>query len=181
MVKRASQVVLVTENPPANAGDTGDVGSIPVSGRSPGGENGNPLQRSHLQNTMDRGSWQATVYGGTKCQTRLSNWTCTYMYIVDVQHVNVWYILSKQYMHNISEIKHPTHTTYLTLVNANSGCTIWTATTSLILTSDIFQILDFERCTVECRNNHHLGNWKVACQNWNNECCSRCSVKILSN
>ena len=42
MVKRASQVVLVTENPPANAGDAGDVGSIPVSGRSPGGGHWQP-------------------------------------------------------------------------------------------------------------------------------------------
>ena len=40
----ASQVVLVIKNPPANAGDIRDVGSIPASGRSPGGGHGNPLQ-----------------------------------------------------------------------------------------------------------------------------------------
>ena len=49
----------VVKNPPANAGDTGDVGSIPGSGRSPGTGNGNPLQYSCLQNSMDRGAWWA--------------------------------------------------------------------------------------------------------------------------
>ena len=47
----------VIKNPPANAGD---MGLIPGSGRSPGGENGNPLQYSYLENPMDRGAWQAT-------------------------------------------------------------------------------------------------------------------------
>ena len=49
-----------------NAGNTGDPGSIPGSGRSPGGVNGNPLQYSCLGNPMDRGAWQATVHGVTK-------------------------------------------------------------------------------------------------------------------
>ena len=44
-----------------NAGDTGDVGSIPGSGRSPGGGNGNLLQDSCLKNPMDRGAWWASV------------------------------------------------------------------------------------------------------------------------
>ena len=51
------------KNPPANAGDTRDVGSIPESGRSPGGGNGNLLQYSCLENPMDRGVWWATVHG----------------------------------------------------------------------------------------------------------------------
>ena len=46
MVSRASQVVLVVKNSPANAGDARDAGSIPGSGRSPGEGNGNPLQYS---------------------------------------------------------------------------------------------------------------------------------------
>ena len=54
---RASQVALVVENPPANAGDIGEPGSIPGLGRSPGGGNGNPLQYSWLEYPMDRGSW----------------------------------------------------------------------------------------------------------------------------
>ena len=56
----------VVKNPPANAGDGWVVGSIPGSGRSPGGGNGNPLQYSCLENPMDRGDRQATVYGVTK-------------------------------------------------------------------------------------------------------------------
>ena len=54
---RASQVAIVVKNPPANAGDSRDVGSIPGLGRSPGGEHGNPLQSSYLENPMDRGAW----------------------------------------------------------------------------------------------------------------------------
>ena len=50
----ASQVALVVKNPPANAGDIRDVGSIPESGRSPEGGHGNPLQHSCLENPMDR-------------------------------------------------------------------------------------------------------------------------------
>ena len=49
-------MVLVEKNPPANAGDPGDAGSIPGSGRSPGEGNGNPLQYSCLDNPMDRGA-----------------------------------------------------------------------------------------------------------------------------
>ena len=47
-------------NLPANAGDTGDVGSVPGLGRSPGGGNGNPLQYCCLGNPMDRGAWRTT-------------------------------------------------------------------------------------------------------------------------
>ena len=53
----------VVKNPPGNVGDTD---SIPGSGRSPGEENGNPLQYSCLGNPMDRGAWQAIVHGVTK-------------------------------------------------------------------------------------------------------------------
>ena len=55
-------MVLLLKNPPANAGDARDVGSIPGSGRSPGVGSGNPLQSSCLENPMDRGAWQATVH-----------------------------------------------------------------------------------------------------------------------
>ena len=62
------------KNLPASAGegDTGDAGSIPGLGRSPGEGNGNPLQYSCLQNPVDRGAWLATVCGVIKSQTRLS-------------------------------------------------------------------------------------------------------------
>ena len=56
----ASQVAAVVKKPPANAGDVRDLGSIPGSGRSPGGGHGNPLQYSCLENPMDRGTWRAS-------------------------------------------------------------------------------------------------------------------------
>ena len=62
-------VVLVVKNPPANAGDIRDAGSVPGLGRSPGGGHGNPLQYSCLENPVDRGDWQAIVHGVTKSQT----------------------------------------------------------------------------------------------------------------
>ena len=67
---------IVLKNLPANAGDTG---SIPGSGRSRGGGNGNPLQYSCLGNPMDRGVWWATVHGVTKSGTRLSARSKYYM------------------------------------------------------------------------------------------------------
>ena len=76
----AFQVVLMVENLPAGAGDVRDVGSIPGSGRSPGGGHGNPLQYSCLENPMDRGAWRATFYEAAKrwtCLKRLSTHTGT--------------------------------------------------------------------------------------------------------
>ena len=66
-----SQVVLVIRNSPAKGRDLRDAGSIPGSGRSPGGGHGHPLQYSCLENPMDRGAWRATVHKATKSQTRL--------------------------------------------------------------------------------------------------------------
>ena len=63
---RASQVVLMVKNPPANAGDIRDVGSISGLGRSPRGGRSNPFQYSCLENPMDRDAWQATVHGAAK-------------------------------------------------------------------------------------------------------------------
>ena len=57
---------LVVKNPPTNAGDTGDTGSIPGSGKASGAGNGNSLQYSCLENSTDRGVWRLTVYGVTK-------------------------------------------------------------------------------------------------------------------
>ena len=58
---RASRV-FSGKNLPANAGDSGDTGSISGLGRSPGGGNGNPCQYSCLENPMDRGAWWAIVH-----------------------------------------------------------------------------------------------------------------------
>ena len=63
----------VVKNLPANTGDAGNSGSVPVLGRSPGGRHGNPLQYSCLENSMDRGAWRATVIGEAKSQTQFSN------------------------------------------------------------------------------------------------------------
>ena len=49
----------MVKNPLANAGDAEDLGSIPGSGRFPGEGNGNPLQYSYLEMSMDRGAWRA--------------------------------------------------------------------------------------------------------------------------
>ena len=68
-MEKASQVTLVVKNLPANAGDLRDVRSISGSGRSPEGGHGNPLQYSYLENPMDKGAWQATVYEVAKSQT----------------------------------------------------------------------------------------------------------------
>ena len=62
-------MALLVKNPPANAGDTKDEALIPVSGRSPGGGSGNPLQYSCLGNSMDRGAWWAIVHGVAKSWT----------------------------------------------------------------------------------------------------------------
>ena len=59
----------MVKNLPANGGDTGDVCSIPGSGRSPGEGNGNPLQYSCLESPMDTGPCQAIVHGVTNSRT----------------------------------------------------------------------------------------------------------------
>ena len=56
----------MVKNLSANAGDAGDSGSIPGSGRFPGGGSGNPLQYSCLGNLMDREAWWATIHEVTK-------------------------------------------------------------------------------------------------------------------
>ena len=63
----------------ASAYKAGDLGSIPNLGRSPAEGNGNPLQYSCLENSMDKGACQATVHGGvTKSQTQLSDYHSLY-------------------------------------------------------------------------------------------------------
>ena len=61
--------VVVIKNPPASSRD---MGSIPGLGRCPGIENGNPLQYSYLENSMDKRTWRVIVHEVTKNQMRLS-------------------------------------------------------------------------------------------------------------
>ena len=56
-----------------SACNVGDMGLVPGSGRFPGEGNGNPLQYSYLENSVDKGAWQATVHRFTKSWTQLSN------------------------------------------------------------------------------------------------------------
>ena len=65
-------MALGVKNLPTKAGDIQDVGSIPGLRRSPGGEHGNPLQYSFLENPVDRGAWQATVIGSQRVE---HNWS----------------------------------------------------------------------------------------------------------
>ena len=82
----ASQVVLVVKNPPANAEDVRDAGSISGSERLPGGGHGNPLQYFCLENPMDRGAWQATVHRISKSQTQLKQHSLLHT------HIPVWLV-----------------------------------------------------------------------------------------
>ena len=66
-----SQMALVVKNLTANAGDVRDEGSIPGSGRSPGGGHGNPLQYSCLESPMDRGTCRAAVHSVSENWTQL--------------------------------------------------------------------------------------------------------------
>ena len=74
------------KEPTCNAEDIRDRGSIPGLGRSPGGENGNPLQYSCLENPMDRGAWRAIVHRVTKSQTQLKR----------LKHANQEYITQRR-------------------------------------------------------------------------------------
>ena len=74
----ASQEALVVKNPPADAGDTRDAGSIPGLGRSPGGGRGHPLQHPCLEHPSDRAAWRAAVHGfqrvGHACSDSARTW-----------------------------------------------------------------------------------------------------------
>ena len=78
-------MTLVVKNPPANTRDARVMNSIPGSGWSPGEGNGSPLQYSCLENSMDRGAWQATVHGVTKSQIWLStHYFLVFIYTSDI-------------------------------------------------------------------------------------------------
>ena len=85
-------MVLVVNDLPANARDTGDLGLVPGSGRSPGEGNGNPLQYSCLENSMDRGPWRATVCEVAKSRTQLSEHTYTNRVDIYFSPIEVWVV-----------------------------------------------------------------------------------------
>ena len=89
-----------TKNPPASAGDARDLGLIPGLGRSLRVGNGNPLQYSCLENSMDRGAWWTTVHEATKNQTWLNGW---------IQH-NSWMYLASLKTNKLNYLFFPTLT-----------------------------------------------------------------------
>ena len=97
-----SQVAQWLKNPPANIGDPRDLGLSLRLGRSPKAGNGNPLQYSCLENSMDRGAWRPRVCGVAKSQTRLSTCAHTiisllYTYANSMCVSKYWYIHSHTY------------------------------------------------------------------------------------
>ena len=91
---------------PAN---TGDLGSIPGSGRSSGGRNGNPLQYSCLENPVDRRAWRAAVHGVTQIQTWLK-WLCSsgssnYGSRVQKQNFHGWLVTASLHVYMLREKK----------------------------------------------------------------------------
>ena len=75
----------MVKNLPANAGESGSIPGPEISSEE---ENGNPLQYSCLENSMDRRAWQATVHGVTKSWTRLSVHTHTHTHTHTHKHIN---------------------------------------------------------------------------------------------
>ena len=87
----------MVKNMPANAGDTGDMGSIPGLGRVPGEGYSNPLQYSCLEKSMDRGAWRATVHGVMKSWMELSTALTVLIHLKDpfqcqsnIYHNGMW-------------------------------------------------------------------------------------------
>ena len=84
----------VVKDLPANTGAIGDTGSTPGSGRSPGVGNGNPLQYSCWNNSMDRGAWRATVYGVAESQIGLKPWSKhAQLIIINYFRINTYSVL----------------------------------------------------------------------------------------
>ena len=89
-----------------SAYDMGDLGSVPELGRSPGEGNSYPLWYSGLENSIDRGAWQATVHGVTKSRAQLSDFQFHFHSVVVrkdawwdfnfLEFTKVWYVA--QYM-----------------------------------------------------------------------------------
>ena len=86
-------MVIVVKNPPANAGDSREAGSIPGLGRSPGGGCSNLLQYSCLENSMDRGAWWATVHRVAKSQTQLKQLSTDDFIVTVFKFLFTYYLL----------------------------------------------------------------------------------------
>ena len=117
----------MVKNPPANAGDVRDVGSIPESGRSPGGGHGNPLQYSCLENPMVSGVWWARINWIANCWTQMKQFsmhphihllTCNY---VPMTILGTWNAVLNETVENVY---HPGVFTYFTIFLASQSSPI---------------------------------------------------------
>ena len=84
----------MVKNPPINAGEVGDAGYISESERSPGQGNSYPLQYSCVENLMDRGAWQAAVWGITKSWTRLKRLSIHYCPTGEMLIFEIYYFVT---------------------------------------------------------------------------------------
>ena len=84
----------MVNNLPANAEDIRDMGSIPGSGRSPGGRHGSSLQYSCLENLLDRGAWPATIHRVAESDTTeaTQHTLIAALYVVAVPSSSVLYV-----------------------------------------------------------------------------------------
>ena len=101
----------VVKDPPADVGDPGDAGSIPGSGKSPGERNGNPLQYSCLENSLDRGAWRAILHGVAKSRTQLSDFqfrltTSKYVSSPHFSFLNSKFIYLTSYLTSLRHLKY---------------------------------------------------------------------------
>ena len=103
-----------------SACNAGDLGSIPGLGRSPGEGNGNPFQYSFLENSMDRGAWQAPVHGVTKSQTRLKGQHFHFLHCIWPRACVISELQSLFYF--LLMISHRMLTLSCILKNCNSSC-----------------------------------------------------------
>ena len=105
-ISGASQVALVVKNPPANAEDARDTGSICELERfPPGGGNGNPLQYFCLENPMARGAWQATVHGVAELDT--TEWLSIFASQEDIPWLDLCDKLPVLILHSKDSLKSP--------------------------------------------------------------------------
>ena len=100
-------MALVVKNPPANAGNMRDLGSIPGLGRSPGGGHDNPLHYSCLENPMDRGAWRGTAHWAAESDMteQLSRHTHAYKSSESIYSINKWIRLSSYGLGYLTEVQ----------------------------------------------------------------------------
>ena len=139
------------KNQPASSGDA-DL--IPGLGRSPGGENGNPLQCSCLGNLMDRGVWQPTLFCDKKSRTRLSHWTTTNHEFANTSDDQDPKLLINQKLFSVSILPHwclivPSNVFF----NTAAVCILWLLNLYIQSVKDLMKgscVCLFHACSLQC-------------------------------